>query len=55
MADARVNDTTYVSVEEINCYRDGFGEVGIVICYRSWSYSSVNVMIVPQYPPYGAV
>lgn len=53
MADAHINETAFVDIKEIACYRDGWGDVGIVICYRSWAYASVSVWIVPQFPPYG--
>lgn len=55
MADAHINETAFVPVSEIECYKDGWGEVGFVVCYRTWSYASVSVMIIPQYPPYGDV
>lgn len=55
MADAHIHETAFVDINEITCYRDGWGDVGFVICYRTWAYASVSVWIVPQFPPYGEV
>lgn len=47
MADARVNETVYIPVEELPGVGEAFGNVGVVVYNNTFNPNGVCTFIVP--------